>query len=103
MMDGSKGGERERGKASHHPPPMTKPTPKSNYKTQVNRVRASAARLAQVRHMAERLRLSVFGQLHKELRAWGPAAFRRAYLGACLRGGCSGRVDGCIVPFASSS
>jgi hypothetical protein len=48
-------------------------------------VRASAARLAQVRHMAERLRLSVFGQLHKELRAWGPSAFRRAYLGAFRR------------------
>jgi hypothetical protein len=32
--------------------------------------------------MAERLRLSVFGQLHKELRAWTPSAFRRAYLGA---------------------
>ena len=47
----------------------------------INRVRASASRLASIRNMNERLRLSVFGQLHKEMRAWSHSAFRRAYLG----------------------
>lgn len=89
-MDDSKGEERE-GNGVSRPPPNHNPNQNQIAYTQVNRVRASAARLAQVRHMAERLRLSVFGQLHKELRAWGPAAFRRAYLGACV--GLSARVD----------
>ena len=90
-MDGSKGEEREREERRLTTPPNHNPNQNQMTNTQVNRVRASAARLAQVRHMAERLRLSVFGQLHKELRAWGPAAFRRAYLGACV--GLSARVD----------
>uniref|UniRef100_I2CP01 E3 ubiquitin-protein ligase HERC2 n=1 Tax=Nannochloropsis gaditana (strain CCMP526) TaxID=1093141 RepID=I2CP01_NANGC len=47
----------------------------------INRVRASASRLASIRNMNERLRLSVFGQLHKEMRAWAHSSFRRAYLG----------------------
>jgi hypothetical protein len=47
----------------------------------INRVRASASRLASIRNISERLRLSVFGQLHKEMRPWSNSAFRRAYLG----------------------
>lgn len=47
----------------------------------INRVRASASRLAAVRNINERLRLSVFGQLHKEMRSWASSNYRRAYLG----------------------
>jgi hypothetical protein len=47
----------------------------------INRVRASASRLASIRNINERLRLSVFGQLHKEMRSWPNSSFRRAYLG----------------------
>ena len=47
----------------------------------INRVRATPQRLASARTNAERLRCSVFGQLHREMKSMTPAVFRRAYLG----------------------
>uniref|UniRef100_A0A7S2WL07 HECT domain-containing protein n=1 Tax=Rhizochromulina marina TaxID=1034831 RepID=A0A7S2WL07_9STRA len=47
----------------------------------INRVRATPQRLATIRLVSERLRSSVFGQLHRELRSLPRSAFRRAYVG----------------------
>ena len=47
----------------------------------VNRVRATQSRLATISSPIERMRQTVFGQLHRELRAWPSAAFRRSYVG----------------------
>ena len=47
----------------------------------VNRVRATPARLAAIVNPTERLRQSVFGQLHKEARSWPNSAYRRSYIG----------------------
>lgn len=47
----------------------------------VNRVRATQSRLATITSPIERMRQTVFGQLHRELRAWPSAAFRRSYVG----------------------
>ena len=44
-------------------------------------VRPLAARLAALGATPERLRRSVFGQLHREMRGWTAASFRRAYVG----------------------
>ena len=47
----------------------------------VNRVKATASRLAALPDALQRLKQSVFGQLHKETRGWVPSAFRRSYVG----------------------
>jgi hypothetical protein len=43
----------------------------------LNRVRAAKSRLAVLRSAGERLKHSVFGQLHREAKAWPSSAFRR--------------------------
>jgi len=47
----------------------------------LNRVRATQSRLAAIVNPTDRLRQSVFGQLHKEARSWPNSAFRRSYIG----------------------
>ncbi|RYG70468.1 hypothetical protein EON64_00055 [archaeon] len=47
----------------------------------VNRVKATLSKLASVKSSAERVKQSVFGQLHKEMRSWPASQFRRAYVG----------------------
>lgn len=46
----------------------------------INRVKATLGRLASIPHPIERLRVSVLGQLHKEIRTWPNSSFRRSYL-----------------------
>jgi len=46
----------------------------------INRVRATPQRLASIQHPTERLRQTVFGQLHREMRSWRGSDFRRAHL-----------------------
>jgi hypothetical protein len=43
----------------------------------LNRVRAAKSRLAVLRSAGERLKHSVFGQLHREAKVWPSSAFRR--------------------------
>ena len=47
----------------------------------INRVRATQTRLATISSPIERMRQTVFGQLHRELRAWPSSAYRRSYIG----------------------
>ena len=47
----------------------------------IKRVRATQSRLIAVTNASERLKQSVFGQLHKELRSWTNSSFRRSYVG----------------------
>jgi len=47
----------------------------------VNRIKATQSRLASISHAPERLRQSVFGQLHSQLRTWSSSSFRRSYIG----------------------
>jgi hypothetical protein len=47
----------------------------------VNRVKATLAKLATISNHTERLRQSVFGQIHREMRSWNSSSFRRSYLG----------------------
>jgi hypothetical protein len=54
--------------------------PRDIKQIKLNRIKANPARLALVSNGHERLRMSVFGQLHKELRGWSSAHYRRAFL-----------------------
>ncbi len=47
----------------------------------VNRVKAAPSRLCSISNPFERLKQSVFGQLHKEMRGWPASTFRRAHVG----------------------
>jgi len=47
----------------------------------INRAKATLNRLASIPNPNDRLRVSVFGQLHKEVRTWPNKEFRRSYLG----------------------
>jgi hypothetical protein len=47
----------------------------------INRIQATTSKLSTIHSATERLKQSVFGQLHKELRSWSNAAFRRSYVG----------------------
>jgi hypothetical protein len=55
--------------------------PKEIKTIKINRVRATQGRLIALSNPQDRLKQSVFGQLHKELRAWPNSAFRRSYVG----------------------
>lgn len=54
----------------------------------VNRVKATLSKLASIKNSAERVKQSVFGQLHKEMRSWPASQFRRAYVGKGHGGQC---------------
>lgn len=47
----------------------------------INRIKATLNRLSSISNPAERLKLSVCGQLHKEMKSWQNSSFRRSYLG----------------------
>lgn len=47
----------------------------------LNRIKATMDHLASLPTLSERLKQSIFGQLHKELRSWSNSAFRRSYVG----------------------
>jgi hypothetical protein len=47
----------------------------------MNRVKATPSRLGAIQNPSERLRHSVFGQLHREMRGWPNSTCRRAYVG----------------------
>ena len=47
----------------------------------INRVKATQARLGAISSQSERIKQSVFGQLHREMRSWPGPSFRRSYLG----------------------
>ena len=47
----------------------------------VNRVRATQSRLSTISSPIERMRQTVFGQLHRDLRGWSSSSFRRSYIG----------------------
>jgi hypothetical protein len=47
----------------------------------INRIKATPSKLMTYSNIHERLKQSVFGQLHKELRNWSDASFRRSYVG----------------------
>eukprot|EP01035_Chromulina_nebulosa_P017758 gene17758-23358_t len=47
----------------------------------INRIKATVTKLVGVNSVYDRLRQSVFGQLHKELRSWSDGSFRRSYVG----------------------
>ncbi|CAM9219760.1 unnamed protein product [Ectocarpus fasciculatus] len=47
----------------------------------VNRVMATTAKLSVIKNNSERLKVSVFGQLYKEMRGWPTSAYRRSYVG----------------------
>lgn len=47
----------------------------------INRVKATTSKLATILNTTERLRQSVFGQMHREMRNWPASAFRRSYVG----------------------
>ncbi len=47
----------------------------------VNRIKAAPSRLCTIASPSERLRQSVFGQLHREMRGWPASTFRRAHVG----------------------
>jgi len=47
----------------------------------LNRIQANVGKLSTVQSSSERIKLSVFGQLHKELRSWPNPSFRRAFIG----------------------
>jgi hypothetical protein len=47
----------------------------------LNRIQANVGKLSTVHSSSERMKLSVFGQLHKELRSWPNPSFRRAFIG----------------------
>ena len=55
--------------------------PKEIKVIKINRIQATHAKLAQITSSIERFKLSVFGQLHKEMRSFPPSAYRRAFLG----------------------
>eukprot|EP01038_Epipyxis_sp_PR26KG_P004035 gene4035-5772_t len=55
--------------------------PKEIKSLRVNRVKATISRLSTIPVSSERLKQSVFGQMHKEMRAWTSASFRRSYVG----------------------
>jgi hypothetical protein len=46
----------------------------------INRVKATKEHLEAIPNVTQRLRQSVFGQLHREVRNWSHSSFRRAYL-----------------------
>ena len=47
----------------------------------INRIKATLNRLTTIANPMERLKLSVCGQLHKEMKSWQNSSFRRSYLG----------------------
>ncbi|CAE7301113.1 HERC2 [Symbiodinium microadriaticum] len=47
----------------------------------INRIKATQVRLGAISNQSERIKQSVFGQLHKEMRLWPGSSFRRSYLG----------------------
>lgn len=47
----------------------------------LNRIQANIGKLSTLSNGAERMKLSVFGQLHKELKTWSNPAFRRSFVG----------------------
>jgi hypothetical protein len=51
--------------------------PKDIKAIRVNRIKANPSKLALLKQPAQRLRASIFGQLHRELRGWPDHAFRR--------------------------
>jgi hypothetical protein len=55
--------------------------PKEIKLIKINRIAAQIPRLSNMKNPMERMKQSVFGQLHKELRAWSNASFRRSYIG----------------------
>ena len=55
--------------------------PKEIKTIKIKRVRATQSRLISITNANERLKQSVFGQLHKELRSWPNSSFRRSYVG----------------------
>lgn len=55
--------------------------PKEIKSLRINRVKATKSRLASISSPSERLKQSVFGQLHREMRSWPSTSFRRSYIG----------------------
>jgi hypothetical protein len=47
----------------------------------INRIKAAQTKLFAIKNGAERIKLSVFGQLHKEMCNWPASQFRRSYVG----------------------
>lgn len=47
----------------------------------INRIKATQARLGAISNQGERIKQAVFGQLHREMRLWPGSSFRRSYLG----------------------
>lgn len=47
----------------------------------INRIKATISRLSTLKNSTERVKQSVFGQLHKEIRGWANSAYRRSYIG----------------------
>ncbi len=45
------------------------------------RVKATESKLASIANPLDRMRQSVFGQLHKEMRSWSSSSYRRSYVG----------------------
>lgn len=46
----------------------------------INRVKATLSQLALIPSPSERLKQTVLGQLHKELRGWPGSSYRRSYV-----------------------
>ena len=55
--------------------------PKEIKVIKINRIKARFDRLALLTNPSDRLKASVFGQLHREMKSWNPSAFRRSYIG----------------------
>jgi hypothetical protein len=55
--------------------------PKEIKVIKINRIKARFDRLALITSPVDRLKASVFGQLHREMKSWNPSAFRRSYVG----------------------
>lgn len=55
--------------------------PKDIKNIKINRIKANISKLATLKSGADRLKHSVFGQLHREIRTWSAPAFRRSYIG----------------------
>lgn len=55
--------------------------PKDIKSIRINRIKATPSRLCTIKSTAERIKQSVFGQVHKELRSWQNGSFRRSYVG----------------------
>jgi hypothetical protein len=55
--------------------------PREIHNIGINRVKATATRLAAIPQVHDRVKQSVFGQLKDSLKKWGDTSFRRSYLG----------------------